>query len=237
MNRPNHPPPLILIPGAMSTAVAWQYQIASFSSSRKVMVPDQHYGLETIQAMAYDIAPRLPPHFDLVGWSMGGYVLFELYPLVRERVRKVVLICTTAQAESPDAQQRRGDLLRAVEADGIRAVYERQIDANLLDPSRLDPNFRERVLSATEGLGERTLRSQIHAMTSRRDSRELLRKVTSDTLIIGAKYDAVVPPSRSLEMASLLPHATLQIVELAGHGAPWERSEEVNGLMQQFLDA
>lgn len=237
MNKPSRPPPLILIPGAMSTAVVWHYQIASFASSRKVMVPDQHYGLETIQAMAHDIAPRLPPLFDLVGWSMGGYVLFELFPLVRERVRKVVLICTTARAESPEARQGREDLLRAVEADGIRAVYERQIDASLLDPSLLDPNFREQVLCATEALGERTLRSQIHAMTTRRDLRESLRQMTVDTLIIGARHDAVVPPDRSLEMASLLPRATLQMVELAGHSAPWERSQEVNGLIQRFLDA
>lgn len=33
----------------------------------------------TIEAMAHDIALRLPPAFDLVGWSMGGYIAFELY--------------------------------------------------------------------------------------------------------------------------------------------------------------
>src|SRR6185312_4811229 len=71
--RPARPsPPLVLIPGAMATAVAWRYQISAFRSTREVIVPDQHFALETIQAMAQDIAPRLPPFFDLVGWSMGG---------------------------------------------------------------------------------------------------------------------------------------------------------------------
>lgn len=232
---PKRPLPLVLIPGAMAGAVAWRYQIAEFATDREVLVPDRHFGLETIQAMAHDIAPRLPPLFDLAGWSMGGYVLFELYPLVRERVRKIALICTSARAESREARQRRADLLHNVGADGIRSVYQRQIDSNLVAPSRFDPAFREEILVETERLGERTLRSQIRAMSNRRDSRESLRQITADTLIIAARHDVVTPPECSLEMASLLPCATLHIVESAGHCAPWEGSEEVNGVMRRFL--
>lgn len=236
MSTPDRSPPLVLVPGAMSTATAWRYQVASFSSSRKVIVPDQHYGLTTIQAMARDIALRLPAVFDLVGWSMGGYIAFELYPLVRGRVRRSVLICTSARPESAEARHKREELLHNVEVDGIRTVYERQIDSNLLDPSALDPAFREEVLTATEDLGERTLRSQVGAMTARRDSRDALRQVQSHTLVVAARHDTVTPLDCSTEIASLLPRCTLQIVELAGHAAPWERSEEVNGLMHRFLD-
>lgn len=226
----------MLIPGAMSGAVAWRYQLAEFASDREVLVPDRHFDLETIRAMAHDIAPRLPPLFDLVGWSMGGYVVFELYPLVRERVRKIALICTSARAESSEARERRADLLRAAEAQGIRSVYECQIDTNLLEPSRLDPAFREEVVAETVRLGERVLRSQMGAMTVRRDSRESLRQITAETLVIAARHDIVTPPECSLEMASLLPCATLHMVESAGHCAPWEASEEVNGVTRRFLE-
>lgn len=233
---PKETHPLVLIPGAMANAVAWRYQIDAFASDREVMVPDQHSGLATIQAMAHDIAPRLPPLFDLAGWSMGGYVVFELYPLVRERVRRIILICTSSRAESREARLRREDLVRDIAADGIRSVYRRQIESNLVEPLVLDPVFREEVLTETERLGERTLRSQIGAMTTRRDSRESLRQIASDTLVIAARHDAVTPPECSFEMASLLPCATLHIVESAGHCAPWERSDEVNGVMRRFLE-
>lgn len=228
--------PLVLIPGAMSSAVAWRYQIAEFASDREVLVPDRHFELHTIQAMAHDIAPRLPPLFDLAGWSMGGYVVFELYPLVRDRVRKLTLICTSARAESSEARERRADLLRVVEAHGIRSAYECQINTNLVAPLRLDPAFREEVVTETARLGERALRSQMGAMTARRDSRGSLRQISADTLVIGARHDIVTPAECSLEMASLLPCATLHIVESAGHCAPWEASEEINGVMRRFLD-
>jgi len=230
-------PPLVLIPGAMATLVAWRYQISAFCTSREVIVPDQHFALETIQAMAQDIAPRLPPFFDLVGWSMGGYIVFELYPLVRERIRKLILMCTTARADSAETRHRRGELLRSVEAEGIRSVYERQIDCNLVNRALLDTDFREQVLTETERLGERTLRRQIEAMTRRHDSRKSLGQMTCPTLVIAARHDTVTPVECSLEMASLLPSAICHIVELAGHGAPWERSDEVNGVIGRFLES
>lgn len=236
VRSPNQALPLVLLPGAMATWVAWRYQIASFAPSRTVMVPEQHYRLTTIQAMAHNIAPRLPAAFDLVAWSMGGYIAFELYPLVRERIRRMILVCTTARPESPESRQRREDLLRTVESEGIRTVYERLLDSNLLDSAALDPEFRKEALTATEKLGEQTLRSQTHAMITRRDSREALRQMQAHTLIVAARHDIVTPPACSIEMASLLPRGTLQIVELAGHVAPWERSEEVNQLMHRFLD-
>jgi pimeloyl-ACP methyl ester carboxylesterase len=231
------PPPLVLIPGAMATAVAWRYQISAFRSTREVIVPDRHFALETIQAMAQGIAARLPPLFDLAGWSMGGYIVFELYPMVSERIRRLVLICTMARADSAETRRRRSDLLRSVEAEGIRAVYERQIDCNLVNRALLDTDLREQVLTETERLGERTLRRQIEAMTRRHDSRRSLSQIACPTLVIGARHDTVTPVECSLEMKSLLPNATCHIVELAGHGAPWERSDEVNGVIGRFLES
>lgn len=186
--------------------------------------------------MAQDIAPRLPARFDVAGWSMGGYILFELYPLIRERVRKVAFICTSARAESPESMQRREDQLRSVAAHGIRPVYETQMDLILLEPSLLDPGFREELLTEIERLGENTLRNQVAAMVARRDSRESLREVASDVLVVAGRQDIVTPADCSIEMASLLPCATLNILEPAGHCAPWERSDEVNHLLRRFLD-
>jgi pimeloyl-ACP methyl ester carboxylesterase len=227
---------LVLIAGAMSTALAWRYQIDALRRDRTIIVPDQHYALRSIQAMAQDIAPRLPALFDVAGWSMGGYILFELYPLIRERVRKVAFICTSARSESPESLRKREDQLLSVAAHGIRPVYESQMDSILLDPSLLDPGFREELLTEIERLGENTLRNQVAAMVARRDSRESLREVASDALIVAGRQDIVTPVDCSIEMASLLPCATLSILEPAGHCAPWERPAEVNHLLRSFLE-
>ena len=220
----------------MATAVAWRFQIDAFTSDRTVVVPDQHYSLTSIKEMARLIAARLPARFDLVGWSMGGYIAFELYPLVRERIRKLVLICTTARPESKEDLRRRAEQLQSVETEGLRKVYARQVSCNLVDPSLVDSAFKEDVVAETVRLGERTLRNQMRAITARSDSRPSLRETTCDTLVIGGIHDTITPVECSEEIASLLPHATLHTVNWAGHCAPWERPREVNTVMRNFLD-
>jgi pimeloyl-ACP methyl ester carboxylesterase len=186
--------------------------------------------------MAERIASRLPESFDLVGWSMGGYIAFELYPLVRERIRKMALLCTSARPESLERLRAREELLRSVEVEGLRAVYTRVIDENLVDPSRVDQGYKDEVIAEIVGLGEHTLRNQIKAMIARKDARVTLKSIQHEVLVIGGSRDTVTPLDCSTEITELLPRASLHIVQGAGHALPWERVAEVNGIIRQFLD-
>src|SRR5882724_255397 len=227
-------PALVLIPGFMSTASAWHFQIDAFGRNRKIVIPDQHYSLTSIRDMATQIVERLPPSVDLVGWSMGGYIAIELYLLVRERVRKLVLIGTSARPENAKTLAGRAELLKSVESTGLRAAFMNQINLNLYDPARVDSAFIDSITHEIARLGEETLRNQLAALVSRRDVRPSLRQVACEALIVVGKHDAVAPPECSRELASLLPHASLAVVSEAGHCAPWERPKAVNSLLQAF---
>jgi pimeloyl-ACP methyl ester carboxylesterase len=235
MDTMNRQRPIVLIPGAMSTALSWRYQIDAFAKDREIFIPDQHYSLTSIKDMARDIVRRIPPTFDLVGWSMGGYVAFELYPLVLERVGKLVLINTTARPESEASLQRRAELLKSIEVEDLRTVCRRQLAHDVVNPSRLDANFKEAIITETVTLGKQTFRNQLHAMISRSDARLCLSKVTCEVLIIAGRRDAITPPECSEEMASLLPRAALRIFDEVGHCSPWEIPVEVNSLIRDFL--
>jgi pimeloyl-ACP methyl ester carboxylesterase len=54
-------------------------------------------------------------------------------------------------------------------------------------------------------------------------------------MIIAARKDAITPPECSEEIASAIPEATLHVVDQAGHLCPWEKPEEVNRLLRDFL--
>jgi pimeloyl-ACP methyl ester carboxylesterase len=227
--------PLVLISGAMSTRLAWRNQVEAFGNDHQIVIPDHHYSLTSIQDMARDIAPRLPDYFDLIGWSMGGYIVFELYPLVRERVRKVVLISTSARPEDNDAANRRIKLLKRIEAEGIYSAFAHQIDCNLVDRSLVDAFFRQDLVAEAAGLGKQTLDNQSLAMMSRNDARLSLGHMTCEVLVIAGRYDTVTPLDCSEEIASLLPRAELYIVDNAAHCAPWEKPTEVNNAIRRFL--
>jgi pimeloyl-ACP methyl ester carboxylesterase len=231
----DEPLALVLIPGFMGTASAWRFQIDAFGGSRPIAIPDEHYSFTSIRDMACHMVERLPPRFDLVGWSMGGYIAIELYPLVRERVRKLALIATSARPESAKALAGRAELLKSVESTGLRAAFMSLINSNLNDPARVATAFIDGILADTANLGEETLRNQLAALISRRDTRPSLGKVECEALIVVGQHDAVTPPECSRELASLLPRASLEIVEEAGHFAPWEKPQAVNGLLQAFL--
>jgi pimeloyl-ACP methyl ester carboxylesterase len=230
-------PALVLIPGFMATASAWRLQIEALGGSRQIAIPDQHYSFTSIRDMACHMVERLPPRFDLVGWSMGGYIAIELYPLVRERVRKLALIGTSARPESAKALAGRAELLKSVESTGLRAASKNQVNSNLYDPARVDTPFIEGMLDEFVKLGEETLRNQLAALISRRDTRPWLGRVACEVLIVVGEHDAVTPPECSRELASLLPRASLKIVDEAGHCAPWEKPQAVNGLLRAFLPA
>lgn len=229
--------PVVLIPGHMGTAVSWEYQLQVLGRDRELMVPDQHYSLPSISEMARHIALNLPERLDLVAWSMGGYIAFELLPLIKERIGKVVLISTSARPESPEATCRRNDLLNSVQREGMASVHMRSLNQNLIHPSKVPASFKRKIVSEVVRLGERVLRSQIQAIISRADTRALVPTIQCDALVIGGREDAIAPAIYLEEIADLLPRPSLHILNEAGHCSPWEQPREVNSLITKFLSA
>jgi pimeloyl-ACP methyl ester carboxylesterase len=227
--------PLVLIPGHMGTMRDWRWQCEEFRTDREIFVPDSHHWLRSIPDMAIEIAPQLPPRFDLIGWSMGGYVAFELYPLVHTRVRRAALIHTSARPENDAARRRRRQLLRAVETQGMSAVFERELHAGVVDQACLGGEFVAQLLAERLRLGRQALENQIEALSGRADSRPRLRDWRCETLVVAGRGDAVVPPECALEIAALLPHPQLHVFEDTGHCSPWERTGEFNTLLREFL--
>ena len=226
--------PLVLLSGHMSSAATWEHQVRQLPRQRTVVVPDAHYGLNSIAAMARTIAARIPDRFDLVGWSMGGYIALELYPLVRERIRSLTLISTSARAESRDALIRRAEFLRAVQTSGLHAAFVASLDQMIKEPQRVDAGFRARIISNAVTLGEDVLFSQIKAMIGRNDNRSLLEQIDCDTLVVAATDDDVVPMDYTEEIARHIPRSRLHVVTGTGHCAPWERAAEINDVLANF---
>ncbi len=230
-------PPLVLLPGHMSSAATWEQQCRALRGRRTIVVPDTHYGLDSIAQMARAIAAVTPERCDLVGWSMGGYIALELYRLVSERIRTLTLISTSARAESPAALIRRGEFLRTVQTVGLRAAYIASLDQMIKEPHHIEPAFRERIIGEAMRFGEPVLFSQIKAMIGRQDNRAMLPQIDCPTLVIVATEDDVVPPEYTEELAHAIRRSRLHVVRGTGHCAPWERAGEINPVLEDFWAA
>ena len=227
--------PVVVIPGIMSDAVSWRYQLEALSADRGVIVPGGHYGLPSIKEMAVDIARQLPQRFDLVGWSMGGYIAFELYPIVTDRIRRLALVNTTARPETEESAKQRASVVQAVSQKGVREVWLGLLGKLLREPGRVDAAFQRQVIEAAEKLGEPVLRSQTAAIIDRRDTRPTLESMRCETLIVAGEHDSVVPLEQSIEINRAMIHSRLHVIRQAGHLSPWEQPDEVSHLLRTFF--
>lgn len=227
--------PVVLIPGIMSDAVSWSYQFEALSSDREVILPSGYYELPSMQEMALHIARQLPEQFDVVGWSMGGYIAFELYRVVKERIRRLALVSTTARPETAESAKRRAEVLEAVSNRGIHAVWSQLLDRLLHEPGHVDTAFKMRVVEAAEKLGEHVLRSQTNAIIERRDTRPELETMRCETLVVAGQYDTAIPMEHLIEIERSMIHSRLHVIRHAGHCSPWERPEQINNLLRTFF--
>ncbi len=228
--------PMILIPGAMATASSWTYQLLEFSRDRTVVVPDAHFGLPTLNQMATAIAEGLPDECDVVGWSMGGYIAFELYRLVAARIRKLVLASTTARPENAETRRARLVAMDVAETQGLGALWDQTFCSAVADPQLVDQEIVTRVRADYLSLGMSTLRTQCQAMIGRRDARTLLGTIRCATMVVAGGDDSVIPPELALEMASQLPRGRLEVIAGAGHCLPYEVPKRLNALLRDFLE-
>lgn len=231
------PTPVVLLGGHMGTPLGWSLQTRFLSRSRLTITPAHHAGLSSIASMAEVIARDLPPEFDLVGWSFGGYIAFELYALLRGRIRRLALISTSARSENDDSRQRRKTMLADVSRLGLAEYLEQNFDRAMAHPEKLDPTFRGQLIAASVALGTDVLRAQVKAMISRRDSLALLSDIRCPTLVIAGSEDPVIPAKFTREIAQGISHASLEVLRDVGHCAPREAPEQVNALLETFFNS
>lgn len=233
----NQPLPLVLIPGRMSTAVSWRFQIEAFSQDRQVIVPDRHYRMHSVAAMARSVAEGLPERFDIAAWSMGGYILFELWPMIRHRVRRLILVATSARPESEASRQDRLEGLELAMREGLANSQKLTLAKAIHDASAVPDGMVDAMNTAAVELGLDAMHAQFAAIVGRRDQRPMLATIDVPTLIIVGDHDTVTPVDCALELARGIRGARLHILPGSGHCPPIERREMVNGLMSDFLAA
>src|SRR5262245_10954103 len=112
---------LVLIPGLINTRRVFQHQIEALSDIADCIVPEPWHH-DTIGAMAKAALAMAPPTFALAGFSMGGYVAFEIMRRAAHRVERLALMDTQAVPDSPESTKRRRALLDQAKIGRFKGV-------------------------------------------------------------------------------------------------------------------
>lgn len=225
---------LVLIHGLLDDRRMWERQRRHLAACAPLATPDI-LAWETVGAAAERVLASIDGPLAVAGFSMGGYVVFEMLRRAPERLARIALIDTQAGADTPEKSAERRRAIAVAEAGG----YEDVVDAALpgvVHPDRVaDRALMAELRTMALGIGAEAYVRQQKIIMSRPDSRPLLAAIDCPVLVMCGRQDRLTPPALSEEMAAAIPGARLVLLDECGHYAPMERPFATTALLQQWL--
>ena len=241
--------PVLLLHGYPLDGAMWRAQLNVLATAgHRVIIPDlPGHGQSAVQdptsitGMADAVLAELDRlkirRCDVVGFSMGGYIALDLAIRHHERVGKLVLIDTRAEADTPQGRDGRMALLKEMVGKPGPKVL-----ATAMMPGLLTPETRAQRALLAEEVRNMMLRQPIEgeraammALAERKDRRKELGEIKAKTLVLVGEHDKVTPPASAQVVADGIKGAKLEVVKAAAHLSPLEAADAVNELLLKFL--
>lgn len=216
--------PFLLIPGLNSTPEVFRHAIPALWSFGPVTVANHTDG-EGVAGIAAAILRDAPPRFALLGFSMGGYLAFEIVRQAPERVARLCLLDTTARPDSSAATAKRRERIAIAQAGGFSKTLDGAFDDAVHPDHRTRADLRALSKAMSLAVGPEVYVRHQEAIIARPDSRPSLAAIEVPTAVIVGDADTITPPDAAREMAERISGARLTIVAQAGHMAVLEQPE------------
>jgi pimeloyl-ACP methyl ester carboxylesterase len=225
---------LLLLPGLLNTRRLFEHQIQSLSDIADCVVPELWHH-DSMGAMAEAALALASGDFALAGFSMGGYVSFEIMRRAPERVERLALIDTQAIPDSPEATSRRHGLMEQTRIGRFHGVQPSLLPQIVHNSHLHNPAITQPILDMARDVGAEGFLREQSAMIARPDSRPLLVDIAIPTVVIVGRQDQATPLARSEEMAADISTSRLVVLEDCGHMSPLEKPEEMTTALRRWL--
>ncbi|MBY8824326.1 alpha/beta fold hydrolase [Sphingomonas colocasiae] len=203
------------------------------STEAGMFVPMAEATLELIDHLGVDKA-------NLVGNSLGGGTSLRLALDHPERVDKMILMGPGGGIPATSTFPSEGLIRMLTFYDGEGPTLEKLdkvIDLLVYDRSSITPELvAERLKTATlpQTMAHPPLRNQ--GYNPKNDLwRETIDRLEHPTLLIWGQEDRVLPLDMAFNLLKRMPNADLHVFSKCGHWAQWERADEFNEIVGNFI--
>jgi pimeloyl-ACP methyl ester carboxylesterase len=228
--------PFLLVPGLNCDARVYSGVAQALWPLGPVTIANHQTG-DRMEEIARVILAEAPPTFALIGFSMGGYVAFEILRQAPERVIRLGLLDTSARPDSEESTANRRRMIALARKgrfiDAINQTFPKSVHAENAENSDLYALHR----GMAEANGPEIYERQQEAIIHRPDSRPLLGSITIPTRIIVGEGDQITPPEVAREMHEGIARSQLLVVPRAGHLALLEQPDAVHGALREWAGA
>jgi 3-oxoadipate enol-lactonase len=174
----------------------------------------------------------------LMGVSIGGYILFELWRKHPDRVRALGLWNTKAPADN--AEGRAGRLAAAddVLERGTEPFLE-SMASRVLGKSTQEtrPDLVQGALRMMRQMSPQDIAQVQRGMAERSDSIATLKTIKVAALIVTGDEDLFTGMNEAELMRRHIGGSQLRVIAKAGHYSAWEKPAEAAAIVRQFLDS
>lgn len=228
-------PTLVMLPGTLCDGRIFQRQKRALRGLADVRLVDYKH-LKLGQTWLTQLLKSLPEKFSVAGFSLGGIWALELLRQAPERVERLAMLASNAQADSPKGRRNSRHLNRlwAQPHAGSQAVLRRAMPAYFHHATTL-----RRHTELLHDMARRTPSQAALAQFARAGSRpeglSVLTSFAGPLLIISGTKDRLCPPPWQQAMVQAQPTAHWLALPRIGHFLPLEAPCALNHALAQWL--
>ncbi len=219
-------PTLVMIPGTLCDERVFRRQKRALRGLAEVVVLD-YRKLDRLDAWAPQVLRSLPPRFSVAGFSLGGLWALELLRLAPERIERLAMIASNAQAANAPGK-RKSEHLRHLWCERGPSAVARQVKPAYFHHERC----RRQHASLVHDMAIKTSRKAAFAefawAATRPDGRAALSSFGGGLLLVSGAKDRLCPPLWQRAMLAAQPRATWLELPRVGHFIPLEAGGRLN---------
>jgi pimeloyl-ACP methyl ester carboxylesterase len=241
--------PVLMIMGLGATHEWWQRVVPIFAArcrtllfdNRGVGKSDVPQGPYSLPGMAADAAAVLDAagvdSAHVFGASMGGMIAQELALQYPDRVRSLILGCTSCGGRESVPARR-----EVLDALGARAAMTREEATRVMVPFIFDAGTprdlveEDLAIRLAANVPNEGYFAQLQAIRAWTGTHARLGTIAVPTLVIHGETDELVPPENGRILARAIPNATLAIIPRASHIFFTDQFEPSRAALVAFLE-
>jgi len=237
--------PLLVLSGSLgATRDMWLPQVAALDQEWRLLRIDhpghveppvwtERVTIESIGLAALDLLDALG--YERAAWrglSLGGAVGQWLAAHAPERIEHLILCCTSARLDSPEAYMQRADTVRAQGMAAVAGtVVERWFTAAFRERQQ---DVVARYRSMLESIPAEGYAACCEAVAAF-DGRPYLAGIAAPTLVIAGSEDRATPVEHARVLYDGIPGSRLEMIAGAAHLANVEQPEAVTEAIRSHL--
>lgn len=240
--------PIVFIHGFCETHEMWSEFKEPFLNQYRVITVDlPGFGESTLNQKLFslaDIALEITALLKrlnvkacaVVAHSLGGYVTLEMMKANTSLFNGIVLFHSSAFADDEEKKDSRNKTIEFVEKRGVEVFATSFVPSLFYIKNRKNLTIEiEKAVKIASKTPLKTLVEYTKAMRDRNDNTTILKTFENPMMYIAGDKDTSVPIEKTMEQVDLPQKPTVHILRNTGHMGMFERQQETQEMLRDFL--